>query len=371
MRVLVWNSWVTPAGGMERVALSIANGLVERCERVVLAGPYQTVPVLREQIHPGIVFVPCQFARQPLALAGNWRLLRGLVRQHEIDVISAHGSLLPLLPIRGVPVVWTEHGPRYGDQPILRGTRRLAWRAVQQRLQAGEWKLVGCSDYVRERVASQLDLDAAATAVILNGVPHAERLRALEPPRFAKPVRLGFLGRLEPEKHPFDVFTLDRMLEARGVECEWHVFGDGSLAGEMRRRAAAAPRVKVHGLAASPADAFRRMDALAFLSHGQMEGLPTVILEARQARRPVIAWRVTANPEAAGPHDELVEPFDLDAFAAAIGRVVNRTEAPPAMGEEFSFERMIARYVEVLSEQAAAARRFAGALGRPAAGGAA
>lgn len=366
MNVLLWNSWVTPAGGMERVALSIANGLATRCNRVLLVGPYQTVPVLRERISPAVEFVPCDFARNPAGLVRNSWLLRRLVRQREIDVISAHGSLIPLLPL-DVPVVWTEHGPRYGDQPILRGARRLVWGAVRRRLAKGDWKLVGCSEYVRERVCAQLGLTPARAEVILNGVCSPDQLRSLDPPRFQQPFRLGLLGRLEPEKHPFDVFELDRHLAARGLTCEWHIFGDGSLAAEMRRRAQSTPRIQMHGLVASPADAFGRMDALVFLSHGQMEGLPTVILEAREARRPVIAWNVTANPEAAGPCDELVAPFQLPLFAEAIARVIRRARVPEAPGDQFGFDRMIDRYADVLDKHAL--RGFAGQeLGGSAAG---
>ncbi len=121
MNVLVWNSWVSPAGGMERVALSIANGLAEREEaHVVLAGPYDTLPMLSSQISARVHFVPCTFDRSVSGLFRNYQSLSRIVQEHDIDVISAHGSLIPLLPM-DVPVAWTEHGPRYGDQPIFQG----------------------------------------------------------------------------------------------------------------------------------------------------------------------------------------------------------------------------------------------------------
>jgi hypothetical protein len=79
-----------------------------------------------------------------------------------------------------------------------------------------------------------------------------------------------------------------------------------------------------------------------------MEGLPTVMLEARLARRPVIAWDVTANPEAAGPLDKLVEPFDLGAFSRAIAETVRGRVVPLPAGDTISYDRMIDQYLEVL-----------------------
>ncbi len=202
---------------------------------------------------------------------------------------------------------------------------------------------------MRDRLCPQFGLPPERAAVILNGVPNASRLRNLEPPRFQKPFRLGLVGRLEEEKYPLDILQLDRNLTARGLSCEWHVFGTGSLEHELRHRAAAEPRIHLHGLAADCATAFEKIDALVFLSHGQMEGLPAVILESRLARRPVIAWDVTANPEAAGPFDELVEPFNLSRFASAIKRVLLRAEVPPPATVEFEDCRMIDQYWDLLS----------------------
>lgn len=350
MTVLVWNSWITPAGGMERVALSIANGLADRGCRVILVGPYDQVPVLRASIHESITYVHCDFDRTPSGLLRNTVFLRRLIRQYRVDVISAHGSLIPLLGL-DIPVVWTEHGPRYGDQSILKGWKTLPWSLIRARLRSGKWLFVACSRYVRDRICSELKLNPQMAEVIYNGVPNAAQLRSLPLPAFTAPWRIGFLGRLEPEKHPDDVFALDEILHRRGVDCRWFVWGDGSLASTLREKAEGHPRVRLCGLAKNAAAALAEVDALVFLSHGQMEGLPTVILEARLARRPVIAWDVTANPEATGPADMLVPPFDLEWFATALQQVLHRTPVA-AEAAATSYEQMIEQYDSVLRKHA-------------------
>ncbi len=329
---------------MERVALSLANGLAEKSGvSVTLVGPFDQVPSLRERISPEVRYVPCNFERRPDTVLRNAAFLSRIVKEHEIDVVSAHGSLIPLLGL-SVPVAWTEHGPRYGDQPVFQGLRRFHWGLVKAHLKRGNWKLVGCSRYVCDRLCEQFELKPEDAAVILNGVPNAERLRNLTPPRFEDTFRIGFLGRLEPEKYPTDIFELDRQMVERGIPCEWQVFGKGSMEDELREKANDNPRINIRGLANHPAEALAEVDALVFLSHGQMEGLPTVILESRLARRPVVAWDVTANPEAAGPADELVKPFDLNAFADALERVWKRGEPSPEVGQEISYEKMIDEY---------------------------
>ena len=343
MNVLIWNSWVTAAGGMERIALSLANGLSRLSDvNVTLVGPYDQIPMLRKRVDPKVNFVACEFKRRPLYLFRNAMLLQRLVRELAIDVVSAHGSLLPLLCL-DIPVLWTEHGPRYGDQPVFKGLRRASWSLVKRKLHKRNWKLIGCSQYVCDRLCPQFGLSPKQASVIFNGIHDSERFTSLRPPSFDSPYKIGFLGRIEPEKHPDDIFILDQFLEHRGVPCEWHVFGDGSMARELEVRAAGHPRIYMRGLAAEPATAFAEIDAFVFLSHGQTEGLPTVMIESQMARRPTIAWDVTANPEVAGPADELVKPFDLELFADAVARVCKKGQAAP-ITERFKFDTMTEKY---------------------------
>jgi glycosyltransferase involved in cell wall biosynthesis len=350
MTVLVWVSSVTLAGGMERVALSIAKGLASRGIPVVLVGPYSSCPALRNQIQPPLQYCEHRPRRSIAGLIDTTRFLRQVVREYKVDVVSAHGSVFPLLPL-SVPVVWTEHGLRYGDGHMLRGPKALLWRLVMQRLQSRQWRFVGVSKFVLDGVRRQLSLDQGVGTIIYNGVPVAARLRALAPPRLVAPYQLGFLGRFESEKRPLDVFELDEQLKGLNVPRQWHIFGAGSLRDAVRQKALANQGMSFHGFS-DVETAFAAMDLLFFSSHGEREGLPTVLLEAQLARRLAAAWDVTCIPEAAGEHATLVSPpFHISRMAEAIAATLRARRVPPAPRPGYAeVDAMLSEYEVVLTE---------------------
>ena len=324
--VLVWCSSVHPAGGMERVVVSIANGLTERAWRVVLAGPFANAPVLRAAMRPEIEFIEHNPCKSVSGLYRTMRFIGDVIRRRGIDVISAHGSLFPLMFTR-TPVVWTEHDIRYAGGSMLRGPRGWAWRWIRARVRRGEWRLITVSGYVRSRVCEDLKLAEDQGQVIYNGLPDAEALRALPAPRMTPPYRIGFLGRLEPMKWPLEVFDLSARLNRMGIPHEWNVFGDGELMPEMRARAQRTAGHSVHicGLAKKPEDALARMDLLCFHSRGEQEGLGMVLLEAMAARRLVVAWDSGCIREVlAGKGTLVTPPFEAERFAEAIASVLRR-----------------------------------------------
>lgn len=328
MTVLVWVSSVVPAGGMERVALSIAQGLANRGGRVILAGPYSNCPVLRDQIQPPLHYCDHRPRHSIGGLIETTRFLSHVIKEYKVDIVSAHGSVFPLLPLR-VPVVWTEHALRYGEEHMLTGARSLLWSVVRKRLQARQWRLAAVSKFVLEGIRQQLSLDSGVGTVIYNGVPAATKLRALPLPQLVPPYQLGFLGRLEPEKRPFDIFEVDQHLNRLGIRCHWHIFGAGSLSDRIREKANGSQRMSFHGLV-DVETAFATMDLLFFSSRGEKEGLPTVLLEAQLARRPAAAWNSTCIPEAAGEHATLVSPpFQIDRMAEAIAAALRAGHVPP------------------------------------------
>lgn len=351
---LVWCSSVHPAGGMERIAISIANGLTGLGWRIVLAGPFTGAPVLRSAIRPEVEFIDHDPDKSALGVYRTMRFIQRIVRQKRVDVISAHGSLFPLTFTR-TPVVWTEHDIRYGGGCMLHGFKGLAWRWIRSRVQRGGWRLVTVSRHVQSRLCQNLNLPEDRGRVIYNGLPDADALRALPPPRMTPPYQIGFLGRLEPIKRPLEVFELSATLKLMGIPHEWNVFGAGELMPQMRALAAqrsSEHSVRICGLAEKPEDAFASMDLLCFHSRGEQEGLGMVLLEAMAARRPVVAWDAGCIGEVLAGRGTLVAPpFSLPRFAEAIASTLRNADSRPQQHDSrWDEARMIGDYDAVLTE---------------------
>jgi glycosyltransferase involved in cell wall biosynthesis len=351
MTVLVWCSLVKASGGSERIAASLASGLTVRGNKVLLVGPYGKAPRdLKERIHPDIRLIDYHppGGIRGLIKAGNF--LRSVVRAHSVDVISAHGNILPVLRTQ-VPVLWTEHAIRYPNSRMLRDLRAPLWRMVRSRIVSKRWRVVCVSNFVWNDLSDQMDLPSSCGKVIYNGIADAAELSSLPAPRLTRPFQIGFVGRLDAEKHPDDIFELSRLVEEAGIPCEWHVFGEGEMKQELCDRAGAegSGRVHVHGYVKNITDAFRNIDAVILPSH--LEGLPTVVLEARIARRLIFAWKVGGVPEAAGEHGVLVDPpFDLDRLAAGVVSALAHPRVPPPSSRDFEFDRMVSEYAAVLEQ---------------------
>jgi glycosyltransferase involved in cell wall biosynthesis len=331
---------------MERVAGHMAGGLNARGHRVLLVGPYSKAPALRAQIGERVELVEHRPSSTVAGLMETGRFLKDVARRERADVISAHGSVFPLLS-GATPVVWTEHAIRYPNGKMISGAKGMLWRLVRRRLETRRWEAVGVSRFVLDSLRTELGLSAGVGRVIYNALPQAAELRALPLPKMTPPYQIGYLGRLEPEKRPQDVFELSRLVEAMGVPCEWRIFGGGSMAAEMTARAKqeGGGRIHVHGYVKDVREAVENVDLLFLSSHS--EGLPTVVLEARLARRPVVGWRTAGVPEAAGEEGFLVDPpFELPRFAETIVRALQSgiPAAPPS--GNFEFDRMMERYEE-------------------------
>jgi glycosyltransferase involved in cell wall biosynthesis len=143
-------------------------------------------------------------------------------------------------------------------------------------------------------------------------------------------LRLLSVGRLDPEKNP--LLMLEVLREAVATDPRWRleVCGDGSLLGEMSRRAAElglSDRVVLHGHLAFGAELWELYRACHALLHVSMtEGMPQVLLEAFAARLPVVATAVGGVPEMVRGNGQLIPPQNAPAAAAALQRLLDDPE---------------------------------------------
>ena len=95
----------------------------------------------------------------------------------------------------------------------------------------------------------------------------------------------------------------------------------------------------------------------AFVQPSLSEGLSIAILEAMAAGRPVVTTRVGGNPELVmdGETGVLLEPADVPALAAAVGRVLAHPRDARRLGDNgrarvgsrFTMEAMVQQYETV------------------------
>ena len=178
-------------------------------------------------------------------------------------------------------------------------------------------------------------------------VPLAPRaLPVVESAQFERPTLLA-VGTLEPRKNLRRVLEAFGRMRARGIEADLVVVGArGWLDDAILAAAAATPGVRVEGAVddARLSALYGGATALVYPSLGEGFGLPVV--EAMAASLPVVTSAATTCAELAGAAAMLVDPYDIEAIADALTRIVeDRTLRADlsALGlvraAEFSWER--------------------------------
>lgn len=356
MNVLVWSSWVArPVGGMERVALELALRLHERKHHVVLAGAYDNAPELRAKIPADMPYhffdIHSRHIKPHIAAA---RLLSRLAREHNIQIISDHGS--PFAPHevsrrRRIPLVWTIHGAQNRPKGPI---GRLKTAAVARVLNAGSTHIVAVSHATAQIIRQQFPrLDKERLHVIHNGIIDEIALAKLPLPRPGPPWNLGFIGRLAERKRPLDLVAVAQKLDGV-LDFKLHVFGEGPLENSLRSAIAQhrlERRFELHGYWDKGSAGM--VEQLQLLVHtDSVEPFGGALLEAQLGGRPVVAYRVGGNPEIVehGETGWLVPLNDIDGLAEGVRTIAGTRFADFTAAarrravEHFSVARMIDQY---------------------------
>jgi glycosyltransferase involved in cell wall biosynthesis len=139
----------------------------------------------------------------------------------------------------------------------------------------------------------------------------------------AVPVVLS-VGNVLPRKNLITVATAIRRLRARAVDVRYRVVGQVSPQGAATERhlRRTLPDIDITGYVSDEqlARHYHSASVLAFPSLFEGYGLP--VIEAMQARLPVICSSSTSLPEIAGDACTVLDPLDVAAWEASIERLV-------------------------------------------------
>lgn len=313
-------------------------------------------PRLRENLAgllPELAELPGDEVAQGVALAQSV-LEDGITHLHA-HFASLAGRLTWLASrLTGVPYTVTTHAKDiFHDSVDLFWLRRICGEAE---------RVVAISEFNEAYLRQVLAGTGARVSLQYNALELA-RFPYSDPPRAAQPLRVAALGRLVPKKGFADL--IDAVAEARaaGLDVTASIAGDGELAGELAdrvRRRGLTGHVRLPGPLTQ--EEVRRLlrDAHVFAApcvqaaDGNIDGLPTVVLESMASGTPVIATAVSGLPEVVRDGDTgiLLEPGDVGALADTLTRV--------AAGD-FDL-RAMARNARALIEERFDSRKQAAAL---------
>ena len=178
------------------------------------------------------------------------------------------------------------------------------------------------------------------------------------------PLRIGYVGRLSPEKNPLGFIELFDRLAERLPRLKAIVAGEGPMGEEVRTRIAASPaaaRLTYLGRVPAVTDALHAIDVLVVPS--TLDGRPNIVMEANACGVPVIGAPVGGIPELIEEevNGYLAAPSETDRIASWFLRWDEDPSLLAAIGStsrkiaeaRFDRRRMIADY-------AAAIAHFAG-----------
>lgn len=250
--------------------------------------------------------------------------LARLAGKLDVDVVHAHGyesnylvaTLRLLVPEwRRLPMVVTAHG-------WIETTVQLRMKSALDRLAArmAHARIASASAHVG-RLPSRFGVNF----VVHNGVqpPPATRRAGASPDR-SKPLVIGSVGRLSPEKRVDLLLTAAAKLITAGTDLKLLIVGGGDQRGPLEQlvsQLGIADRVSFTGLVADTDPPYSRMSMLVQAS--DTEGTPRTVIEAMARRLPIVATDVGDVAELLdnGRCGVLVPAGDVEALAAAIERL--------------------------------------------------
>ena len=244
-------------------------------------------------------------------------------RRPVIHVNGRRGNFVSLAARVSIPdfrFVTTTHG-LLG----LHARRNALYRVIDMAASRAATAVIAVSDDTRRRLI-RAGSPSGKTVAILNGLGEVE-LKAYDSVAEQRlqlpqgPVRVGFLGRLSPEKGTHELLEVAPHLLAENASATLAIAGDGpdrAWLEHASRALTGTGRLAWRGSVGDVVGFLADVDVLIMPSHN--EGLPYVLLEAMAAGCGIVAFRVGGIPEVVANESlgVLVVPGDLGAFIRAV-----------------------------------------------------
>jgi glycosyltransferase involved in cell wall biosynthesis len=280
---------------------------------------------------------------ETLGLAGWWdprgsRRLRQIVREQQPDILHSHLKHADVVAGRvavaeSIPHVSTLH--LIEDDPGWLAARK---RDVAMRSRARTAaRTVAVSDAVRDWYLDESSTDPASVVTIRNGVPDpgvidVERVGAIRRDLgIADNMVLALMVAVMRPGKGHDVL-LDAVPLVRDDSVVFALAGDGACATRLQTRAAGDDRVQFLGFRHDVDALLGAADVVVHPSWN--DALPTALVHALAAGRPIVATDVGGIPEIiAEGGGALVAPGDPQALASAIDHIASDDDGRRWMGK--------------------------------------
>ncbi len=305
-------------GGLERVVVSVANGLSRRGVPQAIGCLHEAGPLV-DGLDPGVeLFVLGAQSNDPRL---PWKL-RHVCGRFQPDVVEtvdfcSWPDATLATAFQDVQRVHVFHG--FLDRPPWR--YRLAGHVLAR------WthRLLAVSHSLADQVASVFRIPRRTIQVVPNGVDadYFDPAGVVRPAPAPKdgPFTCVTVASLTPAKDPLILVEVAQKVGS-GVRFVW--VGDGPLRGEFERRIDAGRVCGSFTLVGAVDDVRPYLAAAdAFVLPSASEAAPMAVLEAMAMQLPVIATRVGDVPRVVEPGRAglIVDPGDADSLAATIVRL--------------------------------------------------
>ncbi len=336
-------------GGVQAQVLGLARELRRSGHEVRVLGPCDGPPPeafvtpLGDSLPTAANGSIAPLAPDPAAALRTSRVLR----DEQFDVIHLHEPLAPgptitAATLHTAPTVGTFHAAGRSS------SYRVFAPLLRRLLERIDHRVVVSKD-ARALVQGHL---GGEYEVLFNGVETTE-IRAT-PPRASMRPAVFFVGRHEERK---GLGVLLRAIHDSELDVTCWIAGDGPDSSRLREIYSNDPRVVWLGRITDPEKLARLRGASVFCApslHGESFGV--VLLEAMAAGTPVVASDLPGyrNVATDGRDALLVEPGDVDALRAAIGRVLldrecaqRLVDAGAGRADRFAMSALAEAYVEI------------------------